>query len=105
LNTVEAYSQTVGIDPGGMTMYTSLQRLAGIIEKTDYGAGIVLMDGLVKNHPNNALVIGLNVVDLLEAINSGALEKSRSMPRSSRRDPAPDLPAFRLRVRWRAESL
>jgi hypothetical protein len=33
------------------------------------------MDGLVKNHPDSALVIGLNTVDSLEAINSGALDK------------------------------
>jgi oligosaccharide reducing-end xylanase len=75
LDTVEEYSRTVGIDPGGVTTYTSLQRLEGITEKTNYGAGTVFMDGLVQNHSDSALAVGLYLVDALEAVNSGALDE------------------------------
>jgi hypothetical protein len=74
LDTVEEYSQTVGIDPGCVATNTALPQLDGITDKADVGSGIVFMDGLVQSHPDSVLVIGLNVVDALEAINSGALD-------------------------------
>ncbi|HEY4722426.1 MAG TPA: glycosyl hydrolase, partial [Anaerolineae bacterium] len=76
LDTVDEYARTVGIDPGGVTTNTSLQNLEGITERADHGSGVVYMAGLVQNHPNSALAMGLDVVNSLEAINTGALDSN-----------------------------
>jgi len=66
--TVEEYVKTVGVDPGGVLLNASLKAPEGLTDKA--------ADALIERHPNSALLIGLNVVDSLEAINSGALDKA-----------------------------
>ncbi|CAG0937714.1 Reducing-end xylose-releasing exo-oligoxylanase Rex8A [Thermoflexales bacterium] len=75
LETVAEYVKTVEVDPGGVAMNTSLPRLEGIAAKADSGSGAMFLDELAANHPDSALILGLNVVDSLEAVNSGALDQ------------------------------
>lgn len=56
--------------PGGVTSYTSLNRLEGLTRRTDYGSGTVFLDQLVGNHPDNVIALGLSLVDYLPAIPS-----------------------------------
>jgi endo-1,4-beta-D-glucanase Y len=67
LGTVEEYVTAVEVEPGGVMLNTSLKGLEGITNK--------VADDLLGKYPNSALVLGLNVVDSLAAITSGALDQ------------------------------
>ncbi len=57
--------------PGGVTSYTSLQRLEGLDSPADYGAGLVYLDDLAKLQSQGVIALGLYMVDYLEATVSG----------------------------------
>jgi hypothetical protein len=56
--------------PGGVTSYTSLNRLEGLTSKGNYGSGTVFLNELVKSHPESVIALGLSLVDYLPAIPS-----------------------------------
>ena len=57
--------------PGGVTSYTSLQRLEGLDSPADYGTGLVYLDDLAKLQPQGVIALGLYMVDFLEATVAG----------------------------------
>lgn len=70
--TIREYLQAIpDPQPGGFTSYTSLDRLEGLTSKVNYGAGPVFLDELALEQPESVLVLGLYLVDYLEAIPSG----------------------------------
>lgn len=71
-DTIDAYLDAFPEpQPGGLTSYTSLQRLEGLETKTDYGAGTVHLTQLANDHPHSVIALGLYLVGYLPAITSG----------------------------------
>ena len=71
-DTIGEYMEAVpSPNPGGVTSYTSLDRLEGLTSMTDYGAGTVFLDELAGSHPESVIALGLYLVDYLPAIPSG----------------------------------
>ncbi len=57
--------------PGGVTSYTSFNRLEGTTSKANYGSGNLFLDDLVEKHPESVIALGLGLVDYLPVIPSG----------------------------------
>lgn len=57
--------------PGGVTSYTSLNRLEGTNHTTNYGSGTLHLNDLAHKYPESVIALGLNVVDYLSVINAG----------------------------------
>ncbi len=70
-DSIDAYTAAFDLAPGGVTGYTSLNRLEGLTSVAEYGSGPHHMDYLAETYPESALVIGLYLVDFLDDINAG----------------------------------
>lgn len=73
-DTIAAYLSATNTEPGGVTSYTSLQRLEGLAEATDYGAGPIHLSALAEQHPHSVVALGLYLVDYLDEITAGKAE-------------------------------
>ena len=74
-DTIHDYLNTVpNPRPGGFTNYTSLRELHGLNTPTDYGAGLVFLDELIKLQQQSVIALGLYTVDYLESTVSGAAD-------------------------------
>jgi len=65
------YVRTTGAAPAGCMIYTSVQEAGGLLEPSDYGAGVSSGKYLLDKYPNTAVQIGLYMVDALEGVISG----------------------------------
>ena len=57
--------------PGGITSYTSLERLEGLEDETDYGAGTIHLKAIANQHPHSMIALGLSMVGYLDDVNNG----------------------------------
>jgi Glycosyl hydrolase family 26 len=65
------YVKTTGIVPAGFMIYTSVQEAGGLLESSDYGAGLSHGKYLLDKYPNTAIQIGLYMVDALDGVANG----------------------------------
>ena len=71
-DTIGEYMDAIPLpQPGGVTSYTSLDRLEGLTSMIDYGAGTVFLDELAKSQPQGIISLGLYLVGYLTEITSG----------------------------------
>ncbi len=74
-DTITDYLAAVDLPaPGGVTGYTSLERLEGLASAADYGAGTIHLDAAANQNPDSALILGLYLVDYLDEINDGEVD-------------------------------
>lgn len=69
--TINNYVDAIGVEPGGVMVYTSIQELSGLNYPFDNGAGIHHASHLLEKYPNSVLQLGLYMVGALLQINSG----------------------------------
>lgn len=62
--------------PAGFMFYTALSDLNGLEEEADFGSGVTSGSYLVKKYPGAALQIGLYLVNSLDDVISGELDKN-----------------------------
>lgn len=78
---INNYTAAVGVHDvsDGFMSYTALKSnngdLSGLENAANYGSGIEWSLGLLQKYPGKALQLGLWLVDSLDAINKGALDK------------------------------
>ena len=73
--TIETYIDQVGHQPDGFMLYTSIQKVEGLIAPSpDYGSGIGYADGLMTKYPKASLQLGLYMVDALKDVYQGAYD-------------------------------
>lgn len=79
--TIAGYCAAMGPEhaPGGVTSYTSLDRLRGLSAPIDYGSGTMHLSELAKIHPTSVISLGLYLVDFLPHILSGAADANIDM--------------------------
>ncbi|MBL7068594.1 MAG: hypothetical protein ISS34_01875 [Candidatus Omnitrophica bacterium] len=76
IDTIDAYIGSTGITPAGLMAYTSIQRMEGISEPVDDGAGIHHLEYLVKKYPDTVIQIGLYMVGALDGVLEGHGDQS-----------------------------
>jgi hypothetical protein len=70
-DSIDDYVASTSIVPGGVTGYTSLNRLEGIYNTADYGSGPHNLSYLAETYPSSAIAVGLHMVDFLPLAASG----------------------------------
>ena len=75
--TIDTYIEAIGIVPGGLMIYTSIQKIEGLKSPSpDSGSGISYADELIQKYPHTVLQIGLYMVDGLSSTYQGAYDDS-----------------------------
>ncbi|MBF0490630.1 MAG: hypothetical protein HQL15_08480 [Candidatus Omnitrophica bacterium] len=87
--TIDAYVQGTGRVPGGVMMYTSIQKMEGLEEQADCGSGCQFGNALLTTYPQSVVQVGLYMVnalgDILDGKYDGNLKKlSRWLKRAKR---------------------
>jgi hypothetical protein len=70
---VRSYLKAVGVTPGGLAAYTSVDA-EGLTEPADNGGGVQHAAQLLESHPNAALQLALYMVDSCEKVINGDLD-------------------------------
>jgi len=73
---IDSYVKHIGIVPGGVSVYTSIQDMSGLREPFDNGAGIHHAQYLMDKYPKSVVHLGLYMVDGLEGVLSGRYESN-----------------------------
>lgn len=71
---IDDYIASIGIVPGGLMFYTSIQQLEGLYEPIDYGGGLHDGQYLAEKYPVAAMQIGLWMVGVLGRVADGSLD-------------------------------
>lgn len=74
VDSIADYVAAVGRVPAGVTGYSSLARLEGLVTAEDWGAGRNHLDELARRYPQSVLALGLSLVDQLERVVDGSLD-------------------------------
>jgi len=72
--TIQNYFRNVGIVPGGLTFYTSIQEMSGLHKPFNNGAGVQHGQFIVDTFSNSAVQIGLYMVDALHDVVGGVYD-------------------------------
>ncbi len=75
-NTIAQYDHYIDTQPGGVMMYTSIQKMEGIRRAADHGGGIQQAKWLTDRFPDSVLQIGLYMVDALDMVVTGIYDKN-----------------------------
>ena len=68
---IDAYNDSIGITPGGVTTYINLSDLSGLITQVDNGGGPNNAGYLQANYPNSVHAMAVYLVNQLDGVNSG----------------------------------
>jgi hypothetical protein len=74
VDSIDAYVSAVHIIPGGIASNTSLTEQRGLAHPSDDGAGVHHLDRLTETYMDSTIILGLSVVDALDAIDTGAAD-------------------------------
>ncbi len=75
-NTIDAYVDKTGNKPAGVMIYTSVQKMEGLVSSIDIGAGPQYGNDLLEKHPWGVVQIGLYMVDALTDITTGMYDQN-----------------------------
>ncbi len=75
-DTIARYVRSTGNVPGGAMLYTNIQKSEGLDRPTDYGAGPIDGDALLRSYPNSVIQLGLYMVDGLNNTLDGTYDAS-----------------------------
>jgi hypothetical protein len=73
---VPVYVKHTGIEPGGITVYTSIQKADGIQNAANHGGGVQHAQYLMDLYPNSAVQVGLYMVGALDKVVEGKYDKN-----------------------------
>ncbi len=75
-DTIESYINDIGIVPGGLMFYTSIQTMDGLDKPANYGAGIQHAQYFIDSYPHTVIQLGLYMVGALDDTLSGKYDKN-----------------------------
>ncbi len=75
-NTIDTYVKNIGITPAGFMFYTSIQKMEGISEPINLGAGPSHAQYLIDKYPNSVIQIGLYMVNALDGVIQGTYDNN-----------------------------
>lgn len=68
---IDDYVREVGVVPGGVMVYTSVQLADGLDAPVDHGGGVQHAQYLVEKYPDTAVQVGLYMVGVLDEVLAG----------------------------------
>ena len=68
IDSIDAYVAGVGVVPGGVVSYTSINDQEGITSPKDHGAGVNYLDYLAETYPNSTIQVAVWIKGQLQNI-------------------------------------
>jgi len=75
-DSIEGYIQNIGIVPGGLMFYTSIQNMDGLDRPANHGAGILYAQYFINRYPNTVIQLALYMVGALDNTLNGKYDQN-----------------------------